>query len=94
MLRRELAFFNEALAQKPQLVAANKIDAVTDEALVASLEQQARELGLPLFRISAVAGTGLAALLEAAWPVIRASHPATPPMEPEIREAESEIPNP
>jgi GTP-binding protein len=94
VLRRELAFFNEALAQKPQLVAANKIDAVTDEALVASLEQQARELGLPLFRISAVAGTGLAALLEAAWPVIRASHPAAPQMEPEIREAESEIPNP
>jgi GTP-binding protein len=70
VLRNELARFNEDLARKPQLVAANKIDAVTDEALVAPLERRARELGLPFFRISAVTGAGLDQLLEAAWPLI------------------------
>jgi GTP-binding protein len=94
VLRRELLLFNEALAQKPQIVAANKIDAVTDEALVAPLERHARELGLPVFRISAVAGTGLDALVEAAWPVIRAAQPVVPQTEAEIVEVESEIYNP
>jgi len=75
VLRNELARFNEDLARKPQLVAANKIDAATDESLVAPLEQRAREFGLPFFRISAVTGAGLDALLEAAWPLIRAARP-------------------
>ena len=70
VLRRELALFDKDLAAKPQLVAANKIDAATDESLVTSLESRARELDLPFFRISAVAGTGLQALLEAAWAVL------------------------
>ena len=70
VLRRELALFDQQLARKPQLVAANKIDAVTDEAPVVALEARAGELGLPCFRISAVAGTGLQPLLEAAWKVL------------------------
>jgi GTP-binding protein len=70
VLRRELTLFDADLAAKPQLVAANKIDAATDESLVASLETRARELDLPFFRISAVAGTGLQPLLEAAWAVV------------------------
>jgi GTP-binding protein len=70
VLRRELALFDAELGSKPQLVAANKMDAATDESLVASLEARARELELPFFRISAVAGTGLQPLLEAAWTVL------------------------
>ena len=70
VLRRELSLFDAALGSKPQLVVANKIDAATDESLVASLEGRARELGLPFFKISAVAGTGLQPLLEAAWAVL------------------------
>jgi GTP-binding protein len=70
VLRRELALFDAELGRKPQLVAANKIDAATDESLVASLETRARELELPFFRISAVAGTGLQPLLEAAWTIL------------------------
>jgi GTPase len=73
VLRTELSRFNDDLARKPQLVAANKIDAISDEMLVAPLEQRARDLGLPFFRISAVTGAGLDALLEAAWPLIRAA---------------------
>ena len=70
VLRRELALFDAGLGSKPQLVAANKMDAATDESLVASLEARARELELPFFRISAVAGTGLQPLLEAAWAIL------------------------
>ncbi len=45
VLRRELALFSEDLASKPQLVAATKMDAVTDDAAqVGALEARAREL--------------------------------------------------
>ena len=76
VLRRELALFDAELARKPQIVAATKIDAATDPSLVEALEARARELGLPCFRISAVAGTGLQPLLEAAWRVVAAARAA------------------
>jgi GTP-binding protein len=83
VLRNELSRFNEDLASKPQLVAANKIDAVTDEALIATLERLARALDLPFFRISGVTGAGLDALLEAAWSRIHAARQeATAPLAP------------
>ena len=66
-IRRELELFRPELAAKPQLVAANKIDALDDESRVAGLARRADELQLPFFRISAVSGRGVAPLLEAAW---------------------------
>jgi GTP-binding protein len=66
-VRRELELFQPALAAKPQIVAANKIDALDDEERVASLEARAADLGLAFYRISAVSGTGLPDLLEAMW---------------------------
>jgi GTPase len=89
VLRRELALFSRDLASKPQLVAATKMDAVTDDAgQVGTLEARARELGVPFFRISSAAGTGLDALVEAAWShisaarVIAATEPRTLNLEP------------
>jgi len=73
VLRHELSRFSEDLARKPQIVAANKIDALTDESQIAPLEARARALALPFYRISAVTGAGLDALLDAAWPLIRAA---------------------
>ena len=72
ILRRELELFQPTLAAKPQIVAANKIDAVgqddTDtEAPIVALAARAAELGLPFFRISAVTGAGVPELLEAMW---------------------------
>jgi GTP-binding protein len=67
VLRRELELFDSELAAKPQLVAANKIDSVIDEDALAPLAARAAALGLPLFRISAVTGEGVPALLEEAW---------------------------
>jgi GTP-binding protein len=66
-VRRELELFQPELAAKPQLVAANKIDALDDESRVSELSRRARALGLPFFRISAVTGTGVPELLEAVW---------------------------
>ena len=70
IIRRELGLYHRSLIEKPELVVANKMDAVDDPERVAALERRAREEGLPFFRVSAVTGEGVAALLEAAWPHI------------------------
>jgi len=69
-VRRELELYQPALAAKPQVVAANKLDAVDPsnvDAQVGPLERRAAELGLPFFRISGAAGAGVPELLEAMW---------------------------
>jgi GTPase len=68
----ELRLFDPKVATKPMIVAASKMDAVDDLSRVDALERHVRDRGLPLFRISAVAGTGLEALLEAMWRQIAA----------------------
>ncbi len=68
----ELRLFDPNVASKPMIVAASKMDAVDDPSRVDALERHVRERGVPLFRISAVAGTGLEALLEAMWRQIAA----------------------
>jgi GTP-binding protein len=75
-VRRELELFQPALAAKPQIVAANKIDAVDDEARVEALRARAGELGLEFFRVSGVSGAGLAELLEAMWRQLAAAQHA------------------
>ncbi len=67
ILRRELELYRPELAAKPQIVAANKIDAVTDEGLPNALAERAQALGLRFFRISGVTGAGVPELLEASW---------------------------
>jgi len=69
-VRRELELFQPALAARPQLVAANKLDAVdpaTADEQIAPLERRARDLQLPFFRISGATGAGVQELLEAMW---------------------------
>jgi GTP-binding protein len=84
-VRDELRLFQPALAAKPQLVAANKMDAVTDDAHVRALERRVAELGLPFFRISAATGAGVHDLLEATWRVLAAERAmaAPVPLQPE-----------
>ena len=77
-VRRELQLFQPALAAKPQIVGANKIDAVDDEGRVGALARRAAELDLPFFRLSGATGAGVPAVLEAAWQRLaeaRASNP-------------------
>ena len=64
------SLYNPELLAKPQLVAANKIDALDDPKRVTALEKRAKKLKLTFFQISAVTGEGVKALIEAAWPII------------------------
>ena len=68
-LRRELELFQPTLAAKPQVVAANKIDAIdpSDDAGFAALKRRAAALDLPFLPVSAAAGDGVPDLLEAMW---------------------------
>ena len=67
VIRREIELFRAELLERPQLVAATKIDALDDESRVARLRERAGEWRLPVFEISAVTGLGVPALLEAMW---------------------------
>ena len=70
IIRHELELYNPELIAKPQLVAANKIDALDDPTRVTALEKRAKKLKLKFFQISAVTGDGVKQLIEAAWPII------------------------
>jgi GTPase len=67
VIRRELELFRSDLLERPQVVAANKIDAIDDPERLARLRAKADEWGLPVLGISAVTGEGVQALLEAWW---------------------------
>jgi GTPase len=69
-IRHELELHNPELLEKPQLVAANKIDALDDPKRLAALEKRAKKLKLKFFQISAVTREGVNTLIEAAWPII------------------------
>jgi GTP-binding protein len=75
-IRNELALYNRELLEKPHLVAANKMDAVDDLDRVKRLAARVADLGQPFYRVSAVTGEGVTALLEAAWPHIAAAREA------------------
>jgi GTP-binding protein len=68
-VRKELELFQPAFAARPQIVVANKVDAVDleHEPAVAALEERAAQLDLPFLRVSGVSGEGVATLLEAMW---------------------------
>jgi GTP-binding protein len=71
-VQRELSLFSAELGAKPQVVAATKIDALSDPALVDRLEAHAQSLGLPFVQVSAVTGNGIDPLLETMWRHLRA----------------------
>jgi GTPase len=79
-VRRELELFDPGFAARPQLVAANKIDALDDPARADALKRRAKALKLPFFRISGATGSGVPELLEAAWRELAAQREATAPL--------------
>ena len=79
----ELRLFDPRVAAKPQIVAANKVDALDDPKRLEALERHVKKQKLPFFTISAVTGDGVDALLEAAWREIAAVRALPePPQEP------------
>jgi GTP-binding protein len=73
VISRELDLFpgrdagGERLADKPLIVAANKLDALDDPDRLARLREHLQSAGIPLYPVSAVTGEGLDRLLEAIW---------------------------
>jgi GTP-binding protein len=63
----ELELFSPVVAAKPQIVVANKMDAVDDPERVKALERRVKKQRLPFLKISAATGEGITPLLEAAW---------------------------
>lgn len=64
-VNRELGAYNRALAERPQIVVATKIDALDEPERLESLKQAAIKDGLPFFAISSVANKGTRDLVAA-----------------------------
>ena len=96
-IQRELSRFSDELASKPQLVAATKMDAVTDRSAVDALEAHVTSHELPFLRISAISGEGLETLQEAAWKYLSDARPgralanAAHSAEAEVAASEAEV---
>ena len=65
VVMRELASFSEALAKKPMLLVASKIDVAQDRERVERLRRLAEERELPFHEISSVTGQGIEGLKRA-----------------------------
>ncbi len=59
------------LSRKPQLAAANKMDALDDPERLTRLRRHLATRSVPLYTISAATGEGLPALLDAIWAAVR-----------------------
>ncbi len=88
VIQNELRLFSPTLATKPVIVAANKLDAVSDPESVDALERHVGAAGFPFHRVSGVTGEGVAALLEAAWRAVAAAAPVTTEDTPAMPEEE------
>jgi GTP-binding protein len=67
VINGELRAFSGDLARKPQIVAANKIDALAGRDRPRRLAERCVATGTPFFAISAVTGEGVRGLLEGVW---------------------------
>jgi len=84
VITRELSLFAGAgdptavsLADKPRIVAANKIDALDDPERLARLTEHLQKAGVPLYPISAVTGQGVKELTEAMWQAVAQPAPVS-----------------
>ena len=68
IIRRELAGYSAALAERPSLVAATKVE---DEASEARAQRLAEEIGCRVFPVSAAQHRGLARMIDAVIPFVR-----------------------
>ena len=64
IINRELKNYSEKLSKRKQIIVANKIDCMQDEKLYTDLEILAKKKKIEIFKISAVTGKGLRALMQ------------------------------
>jgi GTP-binding protein len=89
VITRELELFpgrdasGERLADKPVIVAANKIDALDEPERLGALRTHLHQRDIPLYAVSAATGEGIPPLLEAVWrEVVAARERAAAALEP------------
>jgi GTPase len=70
-VRRELEAYGEELGDKTEIVALNKIDALDPATVDAKAAELEAACGVPVRRVSGVAGTGVTELLREAWRQVR-----------------------
>jgi GTP-binding protein len=70
-INNELKKYSEKLAEKHQIVAANKIDLLQDDASMAQLKEYMAAQGIEVFPICAVTGEGMDALMERVWTLVQ-----------------------
>jgi len=67
-IRNELEQYSKILAQKPEIIVANKIDLDPDDKIVKELQEK---LPTPIHPISAVTGSGIKELTELLWQKVK-----------------------
>jgi GTP-binding protein len=71
-VRHELEAYGEELADKPEILALNKIDALDEETIADKAAELQAAAGVAPRRVSGVAGMGVTELLREAWALVRA----------------------
>lgn len=83
-IRLELEKYSPVLMEKPQLIAANKMDAAYDDTYLQEIKEAYEPLGIKVFPISAVSGQGVEDLLREIYNILQT-------LPKEVTEYESEI---
>ena len=80
VINGELLAFSDRLTRKPQVVAANKIDALSERGRLEAIAARCRSAQVPFFPVSAVTGEGIGPLLKAVWSLAQeAAHDGSDP---------------
>lgn len=88
-VNRELALFDDELPQKPQIVAASKVDLLPDRGALRALEESFRSRGYRFCAVSAVTGEGLERLKTLVVQGLAAQDAPAAPSRPPARGVES-----
>lgn len=88
-VNRELALFDDELPQKPQIVAASKVDLLPDRGALRALEESFRSRGYRFCAVSAVTGEGLERLKTLVVQDLAAQDAPAAPIRPPARGVES-----
>lgn len=82
-INAELERYNSTLAQKPQIIAANKTDVIVDEKPFQTFKAEMKKRNIPVFEISAATGKNVIELMKYTYEQLSTLPPA-PVFEPEI----------